>query len=249
MALGDSNQNQNKQYGTTYWSRWSIKQRDGKLRLSPRFSQGLLTLDVSQQAAEYKWDSVASITLSPTKAKVFAAELRKFLEDFNSRSYSGKAYGVDTGIKDVRPIIAITASDSGIILVIGKVNPDGSFESRLDYSINTEYHYGLEWSSLENMEVDKTFYDTMEVEQLIELCDEFAANAYGACASATLEMMKWDYSVPKNLEAVATKLGVKIGKMSNNSKTGSGNSFFNKNDKNNGSTKRSSLEDLEDELG
>lgn len=248
MALGDSNQNQNKQYSTSYWSRWSLKQRDGKLRLSPKFSQGLLTLEVSKITADYKWDKIADITLSPTKAKSLTYEFTKFLEDYTSGNYSGKAYGVDTGIKDVRPIIAIYANDTGIVLTIGKVNPDGSFESRLDYSINTEYHYGLEWNNLDNMEVEKKFYDTMEVEQLIQLFNEFSASAYGAGAAATLEMMRWDYSVPRNLEAIANKLGVETGKMSSNNgrSSNSGNSFFSKND---GSTKRSSLEELESEIG
>ena len=249
MALGDSNQNQNKQYAPSYWSRWSLKQRDGKLRLSPRFSQGLLTLEVSKSGSDYKWDKVADITLSPTKAKTLAVMFEAFLNDFNSGNYSGKAYGVDTGIKDVRPIIAIFANDAGIALTIGKVNPDGSFESRLDYSINTEYHYGLEWNNLDNMDVNKNFFDTMEVEQLIQLLNEFSANAYGAGAAATLEMMKWDYSVPKTLDAVAAKLGVETGKMSSNNSraTTGGNSFFSK--KNDGYKKRSRLEEMENELG
>jgi hypothetical protein len=247
MALGDSNQNQNRTYSTSYWSRWSIKQRDGKLRLAPRFSAGLLTLEISKPTQDYKWESVATITLSPMKASIFASELCKFLNEF-TEGHTGKAYGVDTGIKEIRPIIAATMIDDQPTIVIGKVTPDGSFESRIDYKLNTDYHYALEWTNLDEMEVDKSYYNTIEVEQLIDLCNAFANSAFGAQAAATADMIKWDYSIPKNIEAIAAKLGVETGKMSNNSHT-VGNSFFNKDDnKNNGSTKRSSIEELEKEL-
>jgi hypothetical protein len=248
MALGDSNQNQNKTYATSYWSRWSIKQKDGRLRLSPRFSSGLLTLEVSKQGGDYKWEVIASITLSPMKASIFASELNKFLNEF-TEGFSGKAYGVDTGIKEVRPIIAATMIDDKPTIVIGKVTPDGKFDSRVDYTLNTDYHYALEWTDLDAMEVDKSYYNTMELEQLIDLCLEFSRNAFGAGAAATCDMMRWDYSIPKTLDGIAAKLGVETGKMSNNSR-GVGNSFFNRDDnKNDGSTKRSTIEELESELG
>ena len=82
MALGDSaNQNQNRQYSPSYWSRFSIKQRDGKLRLSPSYSQGLMKLSIGEQGENYKYNDIASITLSPTKAKVFAEALRQYKEN------------------------------------------------------------------------------------------------------------------------------------------------------------------------
>jgi hypothetical protein len=250
MALGDSNQNQNRTYAPTYWSRWSIKQKDGKLRLSPRFSSGLLTLEISKSTSDFKWENVASITLSPMKASIFASEVNKFLNEFSLGEFSGKAYGVDTGIKEVRPIIAITMIDDQPTIVIGKVTPDGAFESRIDYKLNTEYHYALEWRNLDEMDVEKSYYNTAEIEQIIDLCNEFARSAFGATAAATCDMMKWDYQMPKNIEAIALKLGVETGKMSSNNSRSVGNSFFNKDDnKNSGTTRRSTIEELENELG
>ena len=224
MALGDVNQN--KTYSTTYYSRWSIKQKDGKLRLSASFSGGLLKLSVQQPTEGYHWDNIADISLSPTKASIFASELKKFIADFYGEGgWSGKSYGVDTGFKDTRPVIIATAINGEPYIIIGKVSPNGEFESRVDYSINQEYHYGLEWTDLDKMDVGREFYTMEELNQLIALCESYSTAAFGAIAASTLDMMKWDYSVTRNVDAIAEKLGVER-RTRNDSSTG--NSYFNK---------------------
>ena len=247
MALGDSaNQNQNRQYAPSYWSRFSIKQRDGKLRLSPSYSQGLMKLSVGEQQENYKYNDIASITLSPTKAKIFAEGLKLYKQD-------GIARGVDTGIKDVRPIIAISKINNEDTITIGKITPDGSFESRVDYVLNSQYHYGLQWENLDSMDtVAKQYYDQLEIDQLIALCEEFAVSAFGATAASTCEMMKLDYSMQRNIEAIASKLGVEMKANPSNNATRAGNSFFNKESGGNdlrSRANRSSLEELEEEIG
>ena len=249
MALGDANVNQNRSYSPNYYSKWSIKQRDGKLRLTASFGSGLLKVAAQQQGEGYHYDSIAEISLSPVKARIFATEIERFIEDFYSGSYSGKSYGVDTGIKDVRPVIIATAINGSPYIVIGKVTPSGEFESRVDYSINQEYHYGLEWNDLNKMDVDKSFYDKTELEQIRDLCLAYAESAFGATAASTLEMMKWDYSITRNVDAIAEKLGVER-RTRNDSSTG--NSFFNKNQNSNtgsdstpAKTNRVNLNDLD----
>ena len=244
MALGDSaNQNQNRQYAPSYWSRFSIKQRDGKLRLSPSYSQGLMKLSIGEQGENYKYNDIASITLSPTKAKIFAEALKLYKED-------GMARGVDTGIKDTRPIIAISKINDTDAITIGKISPDGNFESRVDFMLNSQYHYGLKWRNLDNMDtVDKQFYDYMEIDQLIALCEEFAVSSFGATAASTCEMMRWDYSIPRAIEGIASKLGVELRANPTNNATRTGNSFFNRDNDAPAKANRSSLEELEDELG
>ena len=244
MALGDSaNQNQNRQYSPSYWSRFSIKQRDGKLRLSPSYSQGLMKLSIGEQGENYKYNDIASITLSPTKAKVFAEALRQYKED-------GIARGVDTGIKDTRPIIAISKINDADAITIGKISPNGEFESRVDFMLNSQYHYGLRWRNLDDMgTVDKQFYDQLEIDQLIALCEEFATSAFGATAASTCEMMRWDYSIPRMIEGIASKLGIELRANPSNNATRTGNSFFNRETEAPARGNRSSLEELEDELG
>lgn len=226
MALGDTNVNQNRTYSPNYYSKWSIKQKDGKLRMVASYGSGLLKISVQQQGEGYRYDPLADITLSPTKARIFADQVQTFINDFYSEDgWSGKSYGVDTGFKDVRPVIIATAINGNPYIVVGKVSPDGSFESRVDYSINQEYHYGLEWSNLDNMEVDRNFYNITELEQIRDLCNEYAASAFGATAASTLEMAKWDYSITRNVDAIAEKLGVER-RTRNDSSTG--NSYFNR---------------------
>ena len=251
MALGDTNVNQNKAYSPSYYSRWSIKQKDGKYRLSPSSSSGLLKISIQEQGEGYHWNDVANITLSPAKAKTFAAELEEFMKAyFVDGGCDGRAFGVDTGIKDVRPIIAATSIEGIPYIVIGKIDTNGNFESRFDYQINVGYHYGLEWSNFDKMEVSKQFYDRSELEQLRDLCLVYAESAFGAMAASTLEMMKWDYSITRNVDAIAEKLGVE--RRTGGNATSTGNSFFNKQTSDNygGSgtgarTNRVSMDDLE----
>ena len=244
--MGDVN-NQNKKYSTNYFSRFYLKTADGSMRLSPDFSGGLLNINITDgNFVNNKYEQLARATLSPNKARLLSAQFSKFKEKFvNGTAEDGKAYGVDTGINAVRPIIAMTMINGAPYLVIGKVNQDGQFEARLDYPLNTHYHYGLEWGNLSKMDVKKDFNDTLEIDQLITLLDQFVAESFGAGAAATCEMMKWDYPSRK-IDAIANKLGVEY-------KTGNyqsvGNSFFNKTDEA-GSTgsqpeRLNSIEDLD----
>lgn len=227
MAMGDVN-NQNKKYSTNYYSRFYLKASDGSMRLSPDYSGGLLNINITDAAfVNGKYEQLARATLSPNKARILAGQFRKFREKFvDGTIEEGKAYGVDTGISAVRPIIAMTAINGAPYLVIGKVSPEGQYEARLDYPLNTHYHYGLEWDNLSKMEVKKDFNDTLEIDQLITLLDQFVAESFGAGAAATCEMMKWDYPSRK-IDAIANKLGVEF-KTGNYQSTG--NSFFNKTD-------------------
>lgn len=250
MALGDTNNNQNRTYSPSYYSKWGIKQQDGNLRMVASYGTGLLKISVQQHGEGYKFDPLADITLSPTKARIFAEEVQRFMNDFYSEDgWSGTSYGVDTGFKDVRPVIIATAINGNPYIVIGKVNPDGSFDSRVDYAINQEYHYGLEWSNLDKMEVNRSYYSRTELEQIRDLCNEYAASAFGATAASTLEMMKWDYSITRNVDAIAEKLGVER-RTRNDSSTG--NSYFNRDHNSNAGsdseparTNRVSMEDLD----
>lgn len=247
MAMGDVN-NQNKKYSTNYYSRFYLKASDGSMRLSPEYSGGLLKLRVTDgNFVNGKYEPLADATLSPNKARILAEEISKFREKFVAgTAEDGVAYGVDTGTSSVRPIIAVTMIDGNPYLVIGKVNPDGQYEARLDYPLNTQYHYGLEWSDISNMKVSKDFKDILEIDQLITLLNQFVAESFGAGAAATCEMMKWDYPSRK-IDAIANKLGVEY---KSGNYTSAGNSFFNKTDDQTGNTgnqpeRLNSIDDLD----
>lgn len=245
MALGDAGNQNNKQFQPSYWTKWSLKQRDGKYRLSPSFSNGLMTLAIQEQGDGYKYTNVASITLSPMKAKIFAGCIDQYLVDLAAGEFKQEAYGVDTGIKDTRPIIAITQVNGVNTIVIGKVDPNGNFESRVDYSLNSQYHYNLQWKNLNSMDVSKEYHDTIEIEELRQLCDDFSRSSYGAYAAATCEMMRWEYSTPQKIDAIASKLGVEM----RGQATSTGNSYFNRDTQQRPVSSRSSIEELEEELG
>lgn len=257
MAMGDIGNNSNaQQYGTTYYTRFNLKTEDGKLKLSPSFKNGLMNINISKNKGDYNYESVTYITLSPTKASILASQLEQFLKDYVSgKAKDGVAYGVDTGFKDIRPIICATLIGGNPVITIGKVTPDGRIDQRTDFPINTKYHYGLNWKNLDKMEVEKTYYNDIEIIQLIALLKEFAKQAFGAGAAATCEMMRIDPKVfSDTIAAAADKFGIEI-KRSSGRSSSTGNSFFNKSEDTeeeaprSGAKHMSSIEELEESIG
>ena len=250
MALGDAGKQNNggngkQHFDLTYWSRFNIKAADGKMKLAPSFSGGLMKLSVLEHEGDFKYKDVASVSLSPTKAKILACEIDSYIEAKKNDTYiPGRGYGIDTGINDIRPYACVVELNGLPYFSVGKINPDGSFNERKDYPINTNYHYGIDFKSFEEMDVEKRYYDYTELEQIRDLCNEFSIQYMGATAAATCDMMRWDYP-SKKIGEIAAKLGVETKGYSNNT----GNSFFNKNDNTPAEHNRTSIEDLENELG
>ena len=138
MALGStynnsnnrsySNNNQNNTlYNPTYYSRLSIKNPVDNLRLSFTFWNGTLRLSISEAgtAQDGRNNELAYIHLSPTKARIFSACVKRIIENPEAVDI----FGVDTGTGETRGLIAIGRDMGKPYLVIAKVDANGKYES------------------------------------------------------------------------------------------------------------------------
>lgn len=250
MAIGDNNtNNQNKLYENTYYSRLRFKNAESKLSLAVSFKSGLLILEISELKEGFKYEPVISIYLSPTKAKLFAEEIIKFKEYLNSGSIvEGKAFGVNAGMGDKVSFIGLHAdSNKNIFATIGKINSEGKIIDSREFGFNKQYHFSLEWENIKNMDVAKSYNDTLEIDQLYELCYDFGRQMSGAAGYAAIDLGRFDTArILKKMDPIYDKLGIERKTYSSNTYTNRTNNFLD--NAQSVSSNHMSIEDMEDLL-
>ena len=163
MALGStynnsnnrsySNNNQNNTlYNPTYYSRLSIKNPVN--------------------------NELAYIHLSPTKARIFSACVKRIIENPEAVDI----FGVDTGTGETRGLIAIGRDMGKPYLVIAKVDANGKYESNQRFNFNTDYHYSLQINDIVKLGFKKEYDNYIELNQLKDLLEDYSRNA--SCAAA-----------------------------------------------------------------
>ena len=258
MALGDDNRgNSNRIYENTFYSRAGSRNTEAKLRLGYRFRTGLLTLVISQEKDDFKYEDATSINLSMKKARLFRDKLIEFKEQLLSGNApdTDAAFGVDAGIGETVSFAAMhTVSmdpDSGIngigyALTIGKINSNGEVTDVYDYPFNFTYHYSLVWKNLSAMDVSKDYNDMLELDELIGVLNEFVNVSGGATAYSVFDMGR--YELNRMIGPVYEKLGIERGRKSGSENNGNGGYFRNAGTTSHQTNNRS-IDDLDDLLG
>lgn len=257
MAIGDYGNNNNNNSGNngkifenTYFSRLRFKNADNKLALGFSFRSGLLILEISevQDQNGFKYESLGSIFLSPTKARLFADEIRKFKEYLNSGDIiPNKAFGVNAGMGEKVSYIGIHADESkNIFITIGKIDGSGQIIEQVTMPLNKEYHFSLEWDNIQTMELSKVYNDELELDQLLDLLDDFARSMSGATAYSTIDLGRYDLGrILKKMDPIYDKLGIE--RMNSGSSYGKSNNFLDNVGKS--SSTSTTLDDMENILG
>ena len=235
MAIGDNNlnngtgSNSNKMYENTYYSRLRFKNAENKLSLTPYFKSGLLALDISEQKEGFKYDSIITIFLSPTKARLFAQEIVKFKEYLKSDNIiPGKAFGVNAGMNDKVSYIGLHANEDKVpMITIGKIDGEGNITEQATVTLNKDYHFSLEWENIETMDVAKAYNNNIEIDQLYDLVYDFARNMSGAAAYSTVDLGRFDHArIMKKIDPIYDKLGIERKTYGNSGNYNRGNSFL-----------------------
>lgn len=234
MAIGDTNLNNGtsngKLYESAYYSRLRFKNPENKLTLTPYFRSGLLALDISEQKEGFKYDSIITIFLSPTKARLLAHEILKFKEYLKSDEIVlGKAFGVNAGMNDKVSYIGFHATEDRVPMVtIGKIDGEGNITEQATVTLNKDYHFSLEWENIETMDVAKAYNNNIEIDQLYELVYDFGRQMSGATAYSTIDLGRFDQArILKKMDPIYDKLGIErktYGNSGNNYNRG--NSFL-----------------------
>ena len=248
MALGNYDNNK-KEYLPVYYSGYGAGNKDGidPSALSYTFYNRMLKLSISPlkvangDKVTYDHENAAVVWLTHTKARMLADQIKKVL---NGEISNG---GVNTGNEGL-----IRFSDgkelgiNGYCLIINKVNEAGEVLSSYAYEFKAHYHFAVENYNPQNSEHKKFYYETIEVQQLLDLLESYYMAMTGAVAYSVMDGMRF------NTNSTNTKIDLIMSKMGVEYKSGmtsrSSGSFFDNDHSNSGSGDRNMRTATMDEL-
>ena len=257
MAIGDTNSNNtdgnrsNRLYENSYYNRLRI--RKDNTALSFEFRSGLLQVKiVSVNPDGFSFDMEhpkAVIYLSPTKATMLANQIRVFKNYLeNEKIHEERAFGVNGGMGEKVSFIAFSANkDKEIFVTIGKFDGNGKIIESTQTGLNKDYHYALEWTDLNAMDVTRVFNNYIELDQLMHLFDDFGRYMNGAAAYAQADLTRYDNArILNKMNPIYEKLGIERLSGNNGGRNyQSNNNFLN----NTGKSESKSYDDIQDMFG
>lgn len=235
MALGDAaTQNKQSNNEPTYFSRLRIKNPNTKLQIGFSYWKGMLKISISKEMPGENYptyEECAYVHISPMKSLLLESEIKRFLSA--DATDVKAAYGIETGISEVRTIIVFKYENEGKdkVMIIGKVDPNGNLIQSFSFLFNNAlYNYSCEWKDFNKMNtLNKVSNPNADFDILCTILSEFRKGAMGGIAYSVMDMQRFDYnSVVSKLTKIMSACGVNESGFSNNGKqTGRGsNSYF-----------------------
>lgn len=239
MALGDTyggNTDSNKKEfkSPEVYSGFNTSNENGidPSALSYSFWKGFLKIAIApllkNPTDKQKWDhkNAACVYLTHTHARVLKKMALSVLE---GKMFNGGVIAQGTNL--------ITLSDGkevgakGPCLIIRCVQQDGTISGTYVYEFNRD-NYGIVNFKADSSDFDREFYENVEIDEFIEILDEFSEQMSKATAYTVIEEMKYDNSrLNTKIGLIAEALGVEFiggrgkgGSKSNSSYFDSGNS-------------------------
>lgn len=253
MALGNVGQNNgNKSYDPSYYSRFKIKNPNDKLELNFTFWRGTLKIAVVETGDpnEGRNNELAYIHLSPIKARMFANCVDRIIKDPDSID----TFGIDTGFGETRGLLAISRDMGKPFLFIAKVDKNGAYESSQRFNFNYDYNYSLNISNLDKLACAKDYNNEVELYMFRDLLLDYARHSSGVVGASVYDIGRYETNKINSLiKKMADSMGVESGSGYNRNSGGSNSSYFD-NNVSSASNKKSntsyqSIDDLEEELG
>ena len=233
MALGNYDNNKKEQYMPVYYSEYGTGNSKGvdPSSLSYTFYNRMLKLSISPlkmnngDKIAYDHENAAIVWLTHTKARMLYDEIRKVLDGEITNG------GVNTGNEGL--IRFSDGKELGVnnyCLIINKVNENGEVLSSYAYEFKTKHHYGVENYDPKDSSHKKNYYNTIEVEQLMDLLKQYYEAMSGAMAYSVIEGMRFNTSSNNTkMDLIMSKLGVEY-KSGMTSRSSSSRSFFDNSD-------------------
>lgn len=251
MALGNYDNNKKEVYMPVYYSEYGTGNAEGvdPSALSYSFYNRMLKLAISPLKANngdkiaYDHENAAVVWITHTKARMLYDQITKVL---NGEIVNG---GVPTGKEGlVRFCDGKELGVNSYCLIINKIKEDGSVESAYAYEFKSHYHYAVENYDPNNSNHKKFYYDTLEVQQLLDLLKSYYESMTGAYAYSVMDGMRFNINANNTkMDLIMSKLGVEY-KTGMTSRSSSG-SYFDRNNNSSSSSDRSmrsaTMDDLE----
>ena len=200
-------------FENTYYSRIKMRKDGADKALTFEFRSGLLVMKIMQIEGQYGFakDPVESISISPTKALILSNELDKFIKYLESGKIDEKkGFGINGGMGEKISYVAFHAKkDKTILITIGKFDGEGNIVQSDTVELNKEYHYGLEWNDVSTMDIERSFNDTVEIQQIVTMIRDFARFMNGAAAYSQADLVRYDTArILKKMDPIYEKLGI-----------------------------------------
>lgn len=230
MALGNNDNNKKEQYLPVYYSDYKAGNAEGidPSCINYSFYNRLLKISISPLKANngnniaYDHENAAEVWLTHTKARMLADQIRKVLAGEISNG------GVTTG-KD--GLIRFTdGKELGIpnyALIVNKVDENCNVVSGYAYEFKTKHHYAVENFDTKDAKHKKQYYNTLEVQQLLDLLEQYYLSMTGAMAYSVMDGLRFktNETVTK-IDLVMSKLGVEYKTGMTSRQTGYSGSYF-----------------------
>lgn len=211
MALGNYDNNK-KEYIPVYYSGYGTGNKDGidPSALSYSFYNRMLKLSISPMKAStgdkvtYDHDNAAIVWLTHTKARMLYDQIKRVISGEISNG------GVSTGTESI--VRFSDGKELGInnyCLIINKVDENGKVLSSYAYEFKSHYHFAVENYNPNDSNYKKHFYDTIEVEQLLDLLNTYYMAMTGAIAYSVMDGMRFNTNATNTkMDLVMSKLGI-----------------------------------------
>lgn len=240
MALGDggnygnTDSNKKKNYSPEVYSAYNTSNENGvdPSALSYSFWSGALKISIAPMlknpTERQKWDheNSATVFLTHRSARILREGALKVLkgECTNAGTRSGvEGLVMFTDGKEV--------GSEGPCLIIRKVNQNnGEIMGTYVYEFNRDRHFGVENFQADTSDFDKVYYDNIEVDEFLEILEQYYKAMTKAYAAAVIDEEKYNHSrINTKLELIAEALGVEFKSASGSSRTSrGGSSYFDK---------------------
>lgn len=237
MALGDNN-NGKKYYEPLIYSPYGTSNVDGvdPSALSYQFYNGLLKISISPMLPNAKpgdrklWDTdnQISVWLTQSKAKILHDEILYALDHPDECNNGGVASGAE-GLISFSNGKELGATSP--CLVIRKINQSGEVMAVYAYQFKTEHHKSVRNFKPEApSQYDTHMYPMLEIENLLNILEDYSRQISGATAYAVMNGMKYDINkMNTKFSLIMDKLGIEQsnyynGRNSNTSYFNGGNS-------------------------
>ena len=251
MALGDTRGNgqQQRQFDPEYYSRVRFNHYEEKLSLSINYSTGMMKLIINKSNDQTgRPEAIATLWLTPKKAKLLVGELDAFNEEFTKGKLSpNKAFGITTGVSDVSTVGAFHVNaDGGRAFTVAKVDASGTIQERYEYNFAKDSDFSVRWDNFDAMKMTKEYNNDIDIMMLRDALENFSYNGAGGASYVGLDLGRYETRSRENkLNAIAAKLGIETNRSNNYNRERSGNNFFNGMNPPQGSSDHKSFNDIE----
>lgn len=259
MSLGNTyNNNQtNKQPDFSMYSNYRMNNAESKIDatcITFRYWKTNLCIGIfprkntGNDEVSFDMDNGITIYLSHTKARIFKNELELFLKD----PIAYNSVGVASGQAAITISNGSEYGKDNPVITIRKVTDTGEVVASFAYEFKKNYHSSIRNYDGKNFDIIYDDYQTIEIEQLITLLDEYCKAVTNAVAFTVLDQRKYSATrVENKIDAIAASLGVEIAKTGNgNNQRKYNTTFFNNGNQSSDSTvntqyTQATIDDLE----